>query len=106
MLVVEAKHFKKISGLPGADENLHVVERFSRLDDGNLYYDFTVTDDTVWTAPWSGRYEWQAEPASNLYEYACHEGNYAMGNILRGARLLEREWHEQQAAKSDLATSE
>ncbi|HJN52393.1 MAG: hypothetical protein QGI68_16880 [Pseudomonadales bacterium] len=106
VLVVEAKHFKKISGLPGADENLHVVERFSRLDDGNLYYDFTVTDDTVWTAPWSGRYEWQAEPASNLYEYACHEGNYAMGNILRGARLLEREWHEQQAAKSDLATSE
>ena len=97
VLVVEAKHFKAVNGLPGADENLHVIERFSRLEDGNLNYDFTVTDETVWTAPWSGRYEWQAKPESAVYEYACHEGNYAMGNILRGARLLEKEWREQQA---------
>ena len=100
VLVVEAKHFKAVNGLPGADENLHVVERFSRLEDGNLNYDFTVTDETVWTAPWSGRYEWQAKPESGVYEYACHEGNYAMGNILRGARLLEKEWREQQATNT------
>ncbi|MFT6643255.1 MAG: hypothetical protein ACJAX5_000882 [Patiriisocius sp.] len=98
VLVVEAKHFKPVNGLPAADENLHVVERFSRLEDGNLNYDFTVTDESVWTAPWSGRYEWQAKPDSSVYEYACHEGNYAMGNILRGARLLEKEWREPQAA--------
>ncbi len=96
VLVVETKNFRQINGLPGADENLHVVERFSRQEDGNLYYDFTVTDDTAWTAPWSGRYIWQSKPDSKVYEYACHEGNYAMGNILRGARLLEAEWREQQ----------
>ena len=91
-LVVETRGFKEISGLPGADENLHVVERFTPTADGNLYYDFTVTDETVWTASWSGRYEWQAKPRDRVYEYACHEGNYAMGNILRGARLLESEY--------------
>ncbi len=78
-----------------------MVERFSRLEDGNLYYDFTVTDDTVWEAPWSGRYEWRSEPDSSVYEYACHEGNYAMGNILRVSRLLEREWREMQAGSLD-----
>jgi len=81
-----------LNGLPGADETLHVIERFSRMEDGNLYYDFTVKDETAWTAPWSGRYVWQSKPDSKLYEYACHEGNYAMGNILRGARLLESEY--------------
>lgn len=92
VLVVETKNFKAISGLPGADENLHVTERFSMMEDGNLYYDFTVNDETVWEEDWSGRYVWRAEPDSKVYEYACHEGNYAMGNILRGARLLESEW--------------
>jgi len=96
-LVVETRGFREISGLPGADENLHVVERFTPMEDGNLYYDFTVTDETVWTAPWSGRYVWQAKPADLVYEYACHEGNYAMGNILRGARLLESEYRSPEA---------
>ena len=44
----------------------------------------------TWTAPWTGEYLWQASN-NRVYEYACHEGNYAMGNVLRGARLLERE---------------
>ena len=73
-----------------AGENSHVVERFSRLDNGDLLYRFTVTDPTVWTAPWTGEYTWRASDQP-VYEYACHEGNYAMGNIMRGARLLERE---------------
>jgi hypothetical protein len=98
VLVVESRHFRSVNGLPGADENLRVTERFSLQPDGDLAYDFTVTDDSVWTAPWSGRYTWQAKPDSKLYEYACHEANYSMGNILRGARLLEREWRDQQAA--------
>lgn len=92
VLVVETRRFKSVNGLPGADENLHVVERYSRMDDGNLFYDFTVADETAWVTPWSGRYMWQSKPDSKLYEYACHEGNYAMGNILRGARLLESEY--------------
>ena len=92
MLVVETKNFKSVNGLVGADENLHVTERFSRKENGNLLYDFTVNDPTAWEASWSGKYEWQSKPESKVYEYACHEGNYAMGNILRGARLLESEW--------------
>lgn len=90
-LVVETKNFRERTSLGGADENLHVVERFSLKEDGNLLYDFTVDDPTAWEAPWSGQYMLKAteEP---VYEYACHEGNYAMGNILRGARRLEREY--------------
>ena len=89
-LVVETKNFKTSTGLYGGDENLHLTERFTKLDDGNLLYDFTVNDPTAWTKPWSGEYVWKASN-DKVYEYACHEGNYAMGNILRGARLLERE---------------
>ncbi len=92
VLVVETKNFRALNGLPGADDALHVIERFSRQDDGHLYYDFTVKDESAWTEPWSGRYVWHSKPDSKLYEYACHEGNYAMGNILRGARLLESEY--------------
>ena len=51
---------------------------------------FTVDDPTAWTAPWSGEFVRKASE-DKVYEYACHEGNYAMGNILRGARLLEEE---------------
>ncbi len=90
-LVVHTKNFKPISGLAGADENLEVVERFNMRADGTLIYDFTVNDPTAWTGPWSGEYAWTSSP-DKVYEYACHEGNYAMGNILRGARLLESEW--------------
>ncbi len=91
VLVVESRNFFKVNGLVGADENLKVIERFSRNENGDLNYDFTVEDETVWSESWSGRYTWKASD-SKVYEYACHEGNYAMGNILRGARLLESEW--------------
>ncbi len=74
----------------GGSENLHDVERFTPQVGGDVLYNFTVEDDTVWTAPWAGEYLWRASD-QRVYEYACHEGNYAMGNILRGARLLEAE---------------
>ena len=89
-LVVETINFKEKTGLYGGDENLHLTERFTKLDNGNLLYNFTVDDPTAWTKPWSGEYAWKAS-SDKVYEYACHEGNYAMVNILRGARLLERE---------------
>jgi hypothetical protein len=98
-LVVTTRNFKAISGLNGADENLVVEERFSVAEDGNLLYDFTVVDETVWEAPWSGKYVW-TKSQGKVYEYACHEGNYSMGNILRGARLLEREWRAGEAGQS------
>jgi hypothetical protein len=94
VLVVETRNFRRTTGLMMATENLHVVERLQRLDDQRLLYSFTVNDPTVWTAPWSGEYVWPAT-ADRLFEYACHEHNYAMGNVLRGARLLEAEALEQ-----------
>ena len=89
--MVETKNFKQRTGLYGGDENLYLIERFTRLDDGNLLYNFTVSDPTIWTAPWSGEFIWKTTQ-DKVYEYACHEGNYAMGNILRGARILESEY--------------
>ena len=95
-LVVETKNFTPYTGLYGGDENLHLTERFTKLDDGNLLYNFTVNDPSAWTKSWSGEYVWKATDGK-VYEYACHEGNYAMGNILRGARILESEYVPKQA---------
>ena len=90
-LVVDTRNFREDTGLYGGDENLHLVERFSQLDNGDLLYHFTVEDPTIWETPWSGEYSWTRSDNS-VYEYACHEANYAMGNILRGARILESEY--------------
>jgi hypothetical protein len=89
-LVVDTTNFTDKTRFGGSTEDLHVVERFSRLDERTLLYRFTVDDPATWTRPWTGEYAW---PATNdlIYEYACHEGNYALGNILRGARAKEAE---------------
>lgn len=88
-LVVDTTNFREEPGLFLAGEDLHVVERFSRMDDGQLLYQFTV-EDSAWEEPWSGEYVWPATD-DQVFEYACHEANYALGGILRGARLLEAE---------------
>ena len=87
-LVVDTKHFGDKPGLSAATKDLHVTERFQRQPNGDLRYGFTVEDPTVWTAPWSGEYVWRST-TNKVFEYACHEGNYALGNVMRGARLLE-----------------
>ena len=89
-LVVDTTNFTDTPALFGGTRNLHVIERFKRLDDKTLLYRFTVEDPTVWTAPWTGEMAWPATD-NRIYEYACHEGNYSFTNILRGARLLEAE---------------
>ena len=89
-LVVDTTNFNDLPGLFGASRNLHVIERFSRIDGKTLLYQFTIEDPTIWTRPWSGEYVWPATE-NRIYEYACHEGNYSFANILRGARLLESE---------------
>jgi hypothetical protein len=66
-----------------ASERLHVVERFTPLDADTLRYEFTVDDPGTWTAPWSGEMEIRRTEGP-IYEYACHEGNYGLANILRG----------------------
>jgi hypothetical protein len=87
-LVVDTTNFSEKTRFRGSTANLHVVERFTRIDNKNLLYRFTIEDPDTWTRPWTGEYTWPATD-ERLYEYACHEGNYAMGNILRGARMKE-----------------
>ena len=100
-LVIDTKNFHPLAGSRGSSgATTHVVERFTRLEDGNLLYRFTVDDPSVWTGPWTGEYLWRTEPDSKVFEYACHEGNYSMGGILRGARLLEREALEKRGSAS------
>ncbi|MBT4521576.1 MAG: hypothetical protein HOC23_16375 [Halieaceae bacterium] len=89
-LVVDTTNFTDSPGLYFSTRNLHVVERFTRVDENTLNYSFTVDDPNTWTQPFSGEYPWPATDQP-VYEYACHEANYAMGNTLRGARLLEAE---------------
>ena len=88
VLVVDTTNFRDESVLQGSDGNLHVIEKFSRINSKTLLYQFTIDDPTVWTKPWSGEMPWAATDG-RIFEYACHEGNYSFGNILRGARLLE-----------------
>jgi len=87
-LVVDTTNFTDKTRFRGSGEKLHVVERFSRVDANTLLYRFTIEDPTTWASAWTGEYTWPAT-AEQLYEYACHEANYAMGDILRGARLKE-----------------
>ncbi len=88
-LVIDTTNYHPQGGTRGANaETLHVVERLTMQEDGNVLYNFTVRDDSTWTAPWTGEYIWAASD-DKVFEYACHEGNYALGNIMRGARLLE-----------------
>ncbi|MEQ9451989.1 MAG: hypothetical protein RJQ07_10440 [Pseudomonadales bacterium] len=89
-LVVETTNFKDQPALYNASSNLKVTEHFKRIDKDTLHYSFTVEDPTVWEEPWSGDYPWPATD-EKLFEYACHEGNYALGNIMRGARILEQD---------------
>ena len=87
-LVVDTTNFSDKTRFRGSTENLHIVERFTRVDPRTVLYRFTVEDPDTWTRAWTGEYPWQATDEL-LYEYACHEGNYALGDILRGARLKE-----------------
>lgn len=93
-LVVDTTNFKNRPGLSGASRDLHVIERFTKKDDGSLLYRFTVDDPSTWTRSWSGEYPWP-KTDDKVFEYACHEGNYALGNIMRGARRLEADWQKQ-----------
>ena len=104
-LVVETTNFNdktwnQFSGWSWAvDENLRLVERFSLIDADTVLYEFTVTDPTTWTKPWTAAVPLR-RTTSLMYEYACHEGNEGMEGILRGARALERE-AEGASKKSD-----
>ena len=88
-LVVDTTNFSPKSNFRGAHENLHLVERFSRVSPDRLQYEFTVADDTTWTRPWTAMIPFQRSRAP-IYEYACHEGNLGLAGILSGTRAEER----------------
>ena len=69
---------------------LHVLERYERVSDTTIMWDVTITDPNVYTAPWTISMPLTAEPAYEMFEYACHEGNHAIPNALSGSRFLER----------------
>lgn len=87
-LVIDTTNFTNKTRFHGATENMHVVERLRRLDDKTLLYRFTVEDPQTWDQSWTGEMTW---PATNqpILEYACQEGNYALGDVMRGARVQE-----------------
>jgi len=87
-LVIDTTNFTDKTRFRGSTENLHVVERLTRVDATTLLYRFTVEDGDTWDRPWSGEYTWPATDKP-IYEYACHEGNYALASVLRGARRQE-----------------
>jgi hypothetical protein len=95
-LVVDTTNFTNKTQFRGSSENLHVVERFTRAGPKTILYRFTVEDPSTWDRSWTGEYPWNAT-SENLYEYACHEGNYSLEGMLRGARQKEA---EDAAAKS------
>ena len=73
----------------GWDRNLHLIERFSLLDPGTLLYQFTIDNPTAFTRPWSGELT-MTRSDGRIYEFACHEANYSLENMLRGYRAAER----------------
>jgi hypothetical protein len=96
-LVVDTTNFNDGGGFYGEaggnfgwDRNLHLVERFSLLDADTLLYRFEIDDPTAFTRPWKGELTMARSPGP-IYEYACHEGNYALTNLLRGYRFSERQ---------------
>ncbi len=89
-LVIDTTNFTNKTQFRGSSDQLHVVERLTRTGPGTLLYRFTVEDPLTWDSAWTGEYPWNAT-AENLYEYACHEGNYSLGGMLRGARAKEAE---------------
>ena len=89
-LVVETTNFHPEQLFRGASDNLKVIERFHRVDATTILYRFTVDDLTTFTQRWSGELPF-VKLNELIYEYACHEGNYALSNILSGERARERE---------------
>jgi hypothetical protein len=96
-LVVETRNFRNegtgtlsLRGLGrSSDENLHLIERFRRIDAETLEYQYTVNDPTIWSKPWTVSLTMRMSDQP-MYEYACHEGNYGLSGILSAARAVEK----------------
>ena len=81
------------------DQDAKLTERLTRVADDTILYSMTIDDPTTWAAPWTIQRPWQREDDYGMFEYACHEGKYAMRNILSGARAEEQRAAETAAAE-------
>ena len=88
-LVVDTVNFRRETSLAGSSAATRLVERFTRVDAKTVGYEFTVTDPTTYTRPWTAVMPLRAIDEL-IYEYACHEGNYGMRGVLSGARFTEK----------------
>jgi hypothetical protein len=88
-LIVETTNFNRQHEFRGASERLHLVERFTRLDADTIDYQITVSDPATWTSSWTAAVPLN-KTSDVMYEYACHEGNYGMPNLLSSARAEDR----------------
>ena len=104
-LVVETRNLNDQTSIggngggSGIDPNSVLTERFTRVSDETIVYSMTIDDPTSWVAPWTLQMPLQRDDEYGMFEYACHEGNYAMFNILSGARAEEREAAEAAAGQ-------
>ena len=87
-LVVDTTNFTDKTSFRGSSPNMQIVERFTRTDEGTILYKWTITDPESFTKPFTAEYPFLAAQGP-VYEYACHEGNYAMPDILGGARKMD-----------------
>jgi hypothetical protein len=89
-LVVDTANFTGKTTVRGSGEGLHLVERFTRADANTLRYEFTVDDPATFAKPWTAVLP-MTKSDDRIFEYACHEGNHALPNILGGARYQEKQ---------------
>jgi len=94
-LVIETTNFTDMFmfAAQGASADMKLTERFTRVSDDTLTYRFTVDDPKVWTRPWTAEVPWK-KSIGPIFEHACHEGNYSLTNLLRGAREDEKRARE------------
>jgi len=91
----DTRHFLWRATWRGSRPSLHLIERFTRINDDTIDYEFTMTDPTMFTRPWTARLPMTTDQGARgvtsgpMFEYACHEGNYGLLNIMRGARIEE-----------------
>ena len=97
-LVVDTTNLTDKFAFQGASENMRLTERFTRVADDMIRYQFTVEDPATWTRPWSAEVLWKKD-VGPLFEHACHEGNYGLYNTLAGARAEEKRAAEEAAKK-------
>ena len=88
-LVIDTTNFNDQTRFRGSDANLHIIERLTRVAPDTIAYRFTIDDPSTFSRPWTAELPFLAT-SSPIYEYACHEGNYALADILKGARAQER----------------